>query len=180
MRSVKSYRFWVIAFIFCFFTIPSADQARGETQEAGERHTTGAILLSENIKKMTPHHEVSDGSYWMAPEKEARLVNPVNPTEDSVARGKEIFVDKCIKCHGDTGRGDGILAGSLFTKPADLVGDKISTQPDGALFYKISKGKGAMPAWEVLLTGEDRWHLINYIHSLKQYEGGDKTTDTNK
>ena len=180
MRSFKFYRIWSIAFLFCFFTLQSADQAQGETQETGEHHATGAILLSENIEKTSPHHEVPGGSYWMAPDEEARLANPVKPTEDSIARGKEIFIDKCIKCHGDSGRGDGNLAGSLFTKPADLVGEKISTQPDGALFYKISKGKDAMPAWAVLLTGEERWHLINYIHSLRQEENKGKTTDTNQ
>jgi mono/diheme cytochrome c family protein len=114
----------------------------------------------------------------MAPDKEARLANPVNPSLESIARGKEIFVDKCMKCHGPSGRGDGPLSDTLFPRPADLIDYKTRKQPDGALFYKISKGKGAMPAWELLLSGEDRWHLINYIHSLKQKEEKSENTDT--
>jgi mono/diheme cytochrome c family protein len=41
---------------------------------------------------------------------------------------------------------------------------------DGDLFWWISKGiRGtAMPGFEDSFTSEDRWHLVNYIRSLRR------------
>jgi YHS domain-containing protein/cytochrome c5 len=118
--------------------------------------------------KMEGHHEMMHGSHWMAPKEEAAKPNPVAATEASIARGKELYVEKCAICHGQGGGGDGALAASLEPKPADLTGTVTRMHPDGDLFYKISKGKGVMPAWEPTLSGEDRWNLVNFIRSLSK------------
>jgi len=43
--------------------------------------------------------------------------------------GRTIYADKCAVCHGTTGKGDGELAGSLETRPADLT--QIAARRDG-------------------------------------------------
>ena len=41
------------------------------------------------------------------------------------------------------------------------------SETDGALFWKITSGRGAMPAWRHLAEN-DRWALVQYIRSLKK------------
>ncbi len=43
--------------------------------------------------------------------------------------GRAIYADKCAVCHGRDGRGDGPLADSLGTPPADLT--RIAARRDG-------------------------------------------------
>src|SRR6056297_2523000 len=43
--------------------------------------------------------------------------------------GRAIYVDKCAVCHGATGKGDGALAATLDTRPADLT--RIAARRDG-------------------------------------------------
>jgi len=48
--------------------------------------------------------------------------------------------------------------------PSDLTASA-SNQTEGELFWKITEGKGAMPAWKGL-SETDRWNLVSYMKSL--------------
>ncbi|NOY52406.1 MAG: YHS domain-containing protein [Deltaproteobacteria bacterium] len=111
------------------------------------------------------HHMMGE-SHWMAPAEAAEKINPVKATKNSIAKGKTIFEQRCIICHGKDAKGTGALADSLNPKPADLTGWMVRMHPDGDIFYKISRGRGAMPAWKTTTSEEDRWNVINYIRSL--------------
>jgi mono/diheme cytochrome c family protein len=37
---------------------------------------------------------------------------------------------------------------------------------DGEIFWKITTGKGPMPAYGKEFTQKERWDLVNYIRSL--------------
>ena len=67
-------------------------------------------------------------------------------------------------CHGPLGRGDGPLAASLQTPPANLQ-QHAREHPETYLYGRISRGSPgtAMPAFGGVLTEEDRWHVVNYI-----------------
>lgn len=49
--------------------------------------------------------------------------------EDAVEAGRVQFSDKCVVCHGEEGKGDGVLAPSLNQQPADL--SRLSASNDG-------------------------------------------------
>ncbi|MHB1861530.1 MAG: c-type cytochrome [Gemmatimonadaceae bacterium] len=111
--------------------------------------------------------ESSNASVWVAPEAPAHQPNPVPVTNDAVARGRGLFRANCEMCHGQHGRGDGQIAGSLPVHPADLTSDRVQSQTDGALFWKITEGRGPMPSARSTLTPAGRWAVIDYIRSLK-------------
>jgi YHS domain-containing protein/mono/diheme cytochrome c family protein len=121
-----------------------------------------------SMEKHDQHHEMMQGPHWMAPGEEAQKPNPVESDEESIARGKEIFMQRCTICHGSAGAGDGVLSATHSPKTADLSGKMVRMHPDGDVFYKISKGRGVMPAWEVTLSEEERWSLVNFIRSLSK------------
>jgi hypothetical protein len=70
-------------------------------------------------------------------------------------------------CHGASGRGDGVASVALQPKPTDWSSPAVQSDTDGELFWKITNGRGAMPAWKQLPEAE-RWQIVNYIRTLKK------------
>ncbi len=83
----------------------------------------------------------------------------------SIAAGLKHYEDNCTGCHGASGHGDGPLASSLPVKPADLSAPHTALHTPGDLFWWISHGIQAsgMPAFEDVLTKDDRWDIINFL-----------------
>ena len=96
-------------------------------------------------------------------QEEASAGNPIEATQESIDRGRLLFMNNCIQCHGETGRGDGPLAASLPIPPANLY-DHIPYHPDQFFFGVMTKGlSGVMPAFENVLSEDDRWHILNFL-----------------
>ncbi|HLT58557.1 MAG TPA: CopD family protein, partial [Limnochordales bacterium] len=93
--------------------------------------------------------------------------NPVPATAGALARGEELFQAHCAVCHGPEGRGDGLLAGEMWPPPSDLT-LHAPFHTDGELYWFISKGVAGtdMPAFEHLLSEEERWTVVRYVRSL--------------
>jgi mono/diheme cytochrome c family protein len=109
---------------------------------------------------------------WELPEDADKTKNPVEPTAESIAKGKELYVarDKgnCVFCHGESGDGK-VNNPNLRRKPADLTNkERMTAMTDGEVFWKITKGiRGIMPAGERRMPqAEDRWHVVNYVRTL--------------
>jgi len=114
---------------------------------------------------------------WELPADADKTKNPVSATEESIAKGKELYLDRnkgnCIFCHGETGAGNEASLPRLRRKPADLTSkERMSAMTDGELFWKITKGiTGIMPAGEKRMPqDEERWHVVNYIRTLPKTE----------
>src|SRR5262249_4422719 len=104
---------------------------------------------------------------WTAPEGEAGRKNPVSAGASAIAQGKKGAQMNCVTCHGAGGKGDGAAAAALSPKPADWTSRTVQDESDGTLFWKISNGRGPMPAWKAMIAENDRWALVHYIRSLK-------------
>jgi mono/diheme cytochrome c family protein len=96
------------------------------------------------------------------------LVNPVEPTAESIARGQLVYAQNCLVCHGAQGRGDGPAARALRPPPADLRVHMAAGHTDAQLYDWVTNGVAgtAMPAWKHTLSELDRWNVINYIRTL--------------
>lgn len=110
---------------------------------------------------------------WELPADADKTKNPVQATEESIAKGKELYLERtkgnCIFCHGETGSGNEANFPRLRRKPADLSNkERMTAMTDGEVFWKISKGiTGIMPAGENRMkTEEERWHVVNYVRTL--------------
>ncbi len=79
---------------------------------------------------------------------------------EDIAKGKEIFAQNCAVCHGEDGKG--IVQGTPdVTSPEFWVQASMADR-----FEVITKGKGAMPAWEGTLSEEDRWAVLSYMRTF--------------
>jgi mono/diheme cytochrome c family protein len=93
--------------------------------------------------------------------------NPVKVTPEGLAEASDLFRDTCSLCHGPKGAGDGSLAKTLPQKPANFTDPQLMKDvTDGELFWKMSKGRGVMPAWEEQFSETQRWELVNYLRTL--------------
>ncbi len=96
-------------------------------------------------------------------------INPIPPTAASVAAGQAIFEEKCVPCHGETGKGDGPIGLTLSPRPADLTQHAIpGVHTDGQLYGWITNGfpNSAMPPFQQALSDTERWALVNFIRML--------------
>jgi mono/diheme cytochrome c family protein len=113
----------------------------------------------------------TSGSGWEAPADKAAVKNPVANDEKSLAAGKVIYPRECASCHGAKGKGNGRMASSCSPRPTDLTSPSVWKQTDGALFWKVSVGRGSMPEYASKLTEEERWHVVNFMHTFAPKSG---------
>jgi mono/diheme cytochrome c family protein len=87
--------------------------------------------------------------------------NPIPTNEQSIMKGKEIYGKHCLRCHGEGGKAQGNLE---LIKAVFIHGDS-----DGEIFHVITDGiEGtSMKSFKKELTKNMRWHLVNYIKSLR-------------
>lgn len=100
------------------------------------------------------------------PAEYAGKTNPLGT--ESAAAGAEVFKNNCEVCHGPQGHGDGPAGASLDPAPKNLP--ELSTVvSDDYLFWRISTGKDgtSMVAWKGILTEEQIWQVISFIHTLQ-------------
>ncbi len=92
----------------------------------------------------------------------AKIKNPITKTEKSVAEGRRLYEKHCIACHGEAGKGG---VGPDLTVPSRIHGST-----DGEMFHVIADGVvgTAMKGFGNDLSDEMRWHLVNYITSLRK------------
>ena len=110
---------------------------------------------------------------WVAPAWTDTLKNPLNDVAASAERGKESYDLYCWSCHGKKGRGDGAAGASFPIPPADFRSSEIRGQSDGALYWKLTTGRGNMTPYGDLLTDEQRWELVAYIRILADDGSGE-------
>ncbi|QBS36779.1 c-type cytochrome [Thermaerobacter sp. FW80] len=105
---------------------------------------------------------------WIDAYPTTYVPNPLPDSPAVVAQGRRVYETHCAACHGPEGRGDGPAAAGMLPPPADLTGVHVRQHTDGDLYWWITHGiEGtAMPAFEDVLTEEERWAVIRFIRRL--------------
>jgi mono/diheme cytochrome c family protein len=92
--------------------------------------------------------------------------NPVPPSEQSIERGRMLFQQNCIVCHGEDGRGDGPAAAELNPQPTDFrLHMPNHTDPDFFRFIADGYPGSAMPEFRESFSEEDIWNLVNFLRA---------------
>lgn len=144
---------------------PSPPEAPGaQAEQAEEEHEADDGHSHSPGQHMAGMHNV--------PEEAAAVPNPIAATDESIEAGKQIFATNCAVCHGESGQGDGPGAAGLETPPANFTEVHVQELSDGALFYIVSHGRPdtPMPAWDNVLSEDQRWQVVNYLRTFKEGE----------
>jgi mono/diheme cytochrome c family protein len=95
------------------------------------------------------------------------LVNPIPNSAKTLEEGKILYGRYCIHCHGEGGKGDG-LVGKEYKGVPSYSSDAYKTMNDGHIFHVITHGKGRMWPHGSQVTPEERWKIVQYVHKLQQ------------
>jgi cytochrome c5 len=98
---------------------------------------------------------------------ERTLTNPIPETEKTLEEGKLLYERYCTHCHGEGGKGDG-LVGKVYKGVPSYSADAYKTMNDGHIFHVITHGKGRMWPHGSQMTPEERWKIVQYVHKLQQ------------
>jgi putative copper resistance protein D len=83
----------------------------------------------------------------------------------SIAAGAALYARECATCHGASGAGDGPAARAFSPPPPDLRARHTALHTAGDLYWWITHGRRAMPAFGHL-EPEQRWGLVNFLRAL--------------
>ncbi|MCW8928813.1 MAG: cytochrome c [Gammaproteobacteria bacterium] len=151
MTSDKSWIFPTILLIGCVFM-----------------YAGGWRLLPNFSGGMARHHSSMSGG---VPDAYKGRRNPLPLTQNNIIKGSSLYTKNCVTCHGNKGRGNGPVAGSLYPPPADLASlIRMPIAQDDYLLWAISEGgvqlKTSMPAFKDNLNEAERWKIIHYLRQL--------------
>ena len=118
-----------------------------------------------NQLEEAPNLSQIDRSYWMSG-------NPLPVTEQNLMRGKEVFLQRCVGCHGVKGDGKGPAAHFLSPPPADFT-DKDDaccggdTGP-GDFYFRILRGwtGTGMENFGERLSVDDIWRVVMFVKTI--------------
>lgn len=140
---------------------PASGRSQGRGMGPGQGMGRG---MGPGSGMMARHHATVPDAY-------AGQTNPLEPTEEVLAAGEELYTTYCATCHGDGGMGDG-PAGVSLDPPPSPIAHTSQMLGDDYLFWRVSEGgnmapfNSAMPAWKGPLTAEQRWQVSTYVRAL--------------
>ena len=109
-----------------------------------------------------------DRSYWLSG-------NPLPVTEGNLLRGKEVFLQRCVGCHGINGDGKGPGASFMAPSPADFTdADDACCGGDtgpGDFYYRILRGwpGTAMENFGERLSVDDIWRVVMFVKTIPNH-----------
>jgi mono/diheme cytochrome c family protein len=147
-HSIRPTLLTLASALYLFFSACDGNETKEESLPAGE----------------PPAPKSDTAQVWVAPESAQQLVNPHPASTASIEKGKAIFVQYCVSCHGTDGKGE--VPAGMAVKAANLL-EKTPSQSDGSLHWKLLTGRNAMLKLSAYgISDEDSWHIINYIRTL--------------
>jgi mono/diheme cytochrome c family protein len=102
--------------------------------------------------------------------KAAKMRNPFVPDTEIISRGKIVYANVCMQCHGEKADGKGHLyvSGKYPYQPANLISQKIIKRTDGEIYHIITVGFGVMAPHGIIVQPADRWKVVLYLRTLQK------------
>jgi mono/diheme cytochrome c family protein len=96
-------------------------------------------------------------------------INPLPPTAENIAAGREAFSHYCSACHGMDGQNTGVpFAESMSPPVPSLKSSEIQSYTEGQLKWVIDNGiePSGMPASKGILSDDEIWSAVLFIRHL--------------
>lgn len=93
-----------------------------------------------------------------------------HPLEGNPELGRQLYGRYCISCHGESGKGDGVMASLVQIRPADHTDaglmNRMGNKEISQIILNGDSKNGYMPAWSGVLSKADSHALVSYIRLL--------------
>lgn len=133
----------------------------------------------QELREDPKNSSLSDGDIWEL----VAFIWGTNTSVEALKTGTQLYAQNCAACHGEGGRGNGVMAKGFianniqfsppsqgFQKPADFTDPALMLGASPALLQgKILRGGmgTGMPAWGSILTDEETWFLVDYLWTFQ-------------
>lgn len=97
----------------------------------------------------------------------ANLKNTVPFTEETEAKGKELYEIYCGICHGKKGDGNGYLVEREKILGVPAYNDAGRAITEGSIYHVMYYGINSMGSYASQMTEEELWMVDHYVLSLK-------------
>ncbi len=143
---------------------PADEPAKPEMKEE-----PAPVATADPIPAPATAAAVEDTTPWL---KE----NPLALSLEVLQRGQTQFEIYCATCHGNDGRGNGLvnrraqrILATAWVQPSSLHQDTLYSDayPDGKLFSTISNGIRKMGGYSSQINVRDRWAIVAYVRALQ-------------
>ncbi len=125
-----------------------------------------STLFTLSISAFCQADATDEKEAWVAPVQADELENPLEGDKEALRKGRVIYTNECVICHGANGDGISNVAKNLEQKPKNFTEEDFQSQTDGAIFYKLSEGRGRMQPFKTMLSEEEIWSVIEYVKFL--------------
>ncbi len=157
--------------------------------DGGDQRMQSPAQVWRALRKHPVNARLTDQQLW----DEVAAIWRAATSRERLAEGRQLYRDNCAACHGETGRGDGVMAKTLVAGPAaDPSGGEHTGMPGmsghgtvaptdftdkrnmlgaSAAFLQgkiIRGGMGTgMPYWGPIFTEAQTWALVDYLWSFQ-------------
>lgn len=137
-------------------------------------------FASDNVAAQGENGDRSDGYPAASAIKNLMLIergywftsNPLPVTKENLLRGRQVFQERCVGCHGSQGNGNGPAAFYFNPTPAafDVADDQLhgSDTSPGAYYWRILRGVPgtAMENFGTRLSVDDIWKVVLFLKTI--------------
>lgn len=137
--------------------VPGARDFRDLDYTRGETPQNFYAAVTEGRNEMPSYSEsLSSDERWDV----VFYIWRLSTSPDTISTGSEIYAANCSPCHGADGAGEQ-LGSADFTDLRQM--DNLAPRD---LYLTITQGRGSMPAWQSLLSQDERWAVIDYLRTF--------------
>jgi mono/diheme cytochrome c family protein len=183
-------RYFLLAFLIALVLVVGIAGSRGKTSRKPPIEVIPDMDRQPKIRPQTPNDFFADGRASRLPVQGtvARgsafldhpintglvtgttnfiVVNPIQITDQLMARGRQRYEIYCSPCHSPLGDGNGITKSFGMAVVANLHDPRIVQMGDGEIFHVITNGRNLMGPYASQIEIEDRWAIVAYVRALQ-------------
>jgi mono/diheme cytochrome c family protein len=146
-----------LALAGCDQNLTMADQQKYHEWERGPAFRNGQVVQVPVAGTI--------GRGQLARDERLALAPAVTPA--LLERGRQRYDIYCSPCHSRVGDGRGVIVGRGMPMPPSFHQERLRAAPDRHFVDVITKGWGAMYAYNDRVAPEDRWAITAYIRALQ-------------
>jgi mono/diheme cytochrome c family protein len=135
----------------------------------------GVYNVAATSEHTTPVYWIMHTAMRQSVKMRARGIDvPALSDVATVAQGKQLYRDHCVRCHGAPGVAPDAFALGFMPPAANLAEAARSWSP-AELYWAVKHGikMTAMPAWEYRLSDDEIWSIVAFLARLPAISPGD-------
>jgi mono/diheme cytochrome c family protein len=139
---------------------------------------TKVVVFSKGVKAVVSGNRVKVFVFWAgvlaafvwvagASVGASTAAAPQGGRASQVERGREVYADKCQRCHGADGQGHTRLGEEV--NPPDLSDPALHRRRGAArMIASVTNGRGGMPAFRQKLSRQQIADSVAYVRTLRR------------